>query len=267
MNILLLTTQTTLLLILLIPQLSTAWKPLSVLKLPHSTLKMSATSNVINLSERLNRQIVTWCGVNSLLYTDGKLNWTPAPISIFPKRLGRKDFEYLKEVQPVWNKLVDKIARDRDFLRKELRFVCDADPFTARLMKIYESLSEDEIRGSFQLGVLRSDYMLDASEKRARQIEINTISSSFGSLSKRVNMLQDYLLQRNSDDEEMIALLKEVYGAQPATPSVEHHDSLKNIAAGLAVAHKVYSEAHGSGASEAVVAFIVQPKERNVRHL
>eukprot|EP01040_Poterioochromonas_malhamensis_P012805 gene12805-14033_t len=224
---------------------------------------MSATSNVINLSERLNRQIVTWCGVNSLLYTDGKLNWTPAPISIFPKRLARKDFEYLKEVQTVWNKLIDKIARDRDFLRKELRFVCDADPFTARLMKIYESLSEEEIRGSFQLGVLRSDYMLDASQQRALQIEINTISSSFGSLSKRVNMLQDYLLQRNSEDEEVVALLKEVYGALPATPSVEHHDSLKNIAAGLAAAHKVYSEAHGS-ASEGVVAFIVQPKERNL---
>jgi len=85
------------------------------------------------------------------------------------------------------------------------------------------------------------------------QVELNTIASSFGSLSERVTGLHRHLLSR----------------CAPAVPgTIPTNDSLQGLGRALATAHSEYLKLRPSpsrGAQvEAVVLFVVQPGERNV---
>ncbi len=67
-----------------------------------------------------------------------------------------------------------------------------SDEFTGELLKIFETVRAEGIKQKAVLGLHRSDYMLHAVENDTRsmlQVELNTISSSFGGLSSKVSML------------------------------------------------------------------------------
>jgi len=81
---------------------------------------------------------------------------------------------------------MDVISRDRVFLNSQLQYAASSDEFVRKLLCIYNAVPEDELRDGIQVGIHRSDYMVDKSSNDAcKQIEINTIASSFGCLSKR----------------------------------------------------------------------------------
>lgn len=233
------------------------------------------------VSDSLLRQVNAWCGLHGLMYTDGNISWTPAPIALSPTPYPASAFAFVHRLQPIWNVLVDRIARDRDFLVSELASVSHADAFTQRVLELYQLLPEDHIQHSWQLGILRSDYMLDyykdaadGQEKvRPLQVEINTISSSFGSLSQKINRFHAFLLERQAEDPQYQALCQVVHTPFPAqnlrnlVEAHESHASLRRIARGLAIAHQKYLETERGASSEASnvrVLFIVQPGERNV---
>jgi glutathione synthase len=96
------------------------------------------------------------------------------------------------------------------------------------------------------------------------QVEINTIASSFGCLSKKVGDLHRYLLLRHSQNPELQKLVKEA--ASPfhkdlttASTVIPENTSIRMLAFGLALAHFLY------GDNSATILFVVQPGERNVR--
>ena len=233
------------------------------------TLRMSANINHLNnivkpapiVSERILKQLNAFCGLHGLMYTDGHLTWTPAPLSLFPCPFPRNSFEFAQSIQPIWNKLIDRISRDRTFITKELSSVGDADSFTLRLLKLFETVPDTIVASNIQFGILRSDYMVNF-DHRPLQVEINTISSSFGCLSQKVSLFHKHLLNRNIDSNEIQGLIKSVVGEnwsprQLSDSIVENH-SLELISASIAAAHKAYEN------KNAIVLFIVQPNERNV---
>eukprot|EP01061_Rhynchopus_euleeides_P005751 TRINITY_DN14924_c0_g1_i2.p1 TRINITY_DN14924_c0_g1~~TRINITY_DN14924_c0_g1_i2.p1 ORF type:complete len:503 (+),score=221.60 TRINITY_DN14924_c0_g1_i2:185-1510(+) len=116
--------------------------------------------------------------------------------SPFPRFL----FEKAQALMPAFNRIVDRVARDADFLQNVLAAAGAADPFTGKLLDIHHKV----YRGKGQpqqlmLGIHRSDYMLHtggSDEVRKwgiQQVEINTIASSFGGLEPRVNELHRYI--------------------------------------------------------------------------
>ena len=138
--------------------------------------------------ENIVRQTVTWSGINGLMYTDGNLGWSHAPVSLVPNTFPKQAFDYAQEVAPIFNVLVDKVSRDKDFLVSNLGNVAENDNFVSRLLQIYTNLPDEIILNSIHLGLHRSDYMVDESsnEDVLLQVELNTIASSFGCLSKKV---------------------------------------------------------------------------------
>ena len=126
------------------------------------------------------------------------------------------------------------------------------DNFTARLLRVHEEASAAGASGrrrpAISLGILRSDYMVDEPTGRLLQVEVNTVASSFGSLSSLTSRLHAYLLDR-------AGLLTGEFAAPGALPA---NRSLEGIVEGLAAAWSAYS------AVEAVVVMVVQPGERNV---
>lgn len=116
------------------------------------------------------------------------------------------------------------------------------------------------------LGLFRSDYMvhLDPSQTDAKptikQVEFNTIASSFGGLSSKVSELHSYLLSVDAYPRDSASILK--------ASSLTKSKSIPLLAAGLAKGHGAYGKPKTE--HPLCVIFVVQDPERNVfdqRHL
>ena len=249
-------------------------------------------------NQRLLNQANAWCGLNGLMYSDGDKNWNMAPIALVPNQFSRESFEYAQNVQPIINVLIDMISRDRDFLLANLLSVANSDAFTKRLLDIYSTLPLSVIKDTVHMGLHRSDYMLNvdanSGEEQPLQVEMNTIASSFGCLSKKVGDFHRFLLSRNTDSSALNVLLAatapglmnhrpgsaDTIDSRGTTSSssisssstgsgnsnvvkdlvnrIPENRSTRMLAMALAMAHFLY------GDNQAVVLFVVQPGERNI---
>lgn len=229
-----------------------------------SSLESNHQSND-NKYERILQQCNAWCGLNGLMYTDGAYQWSPAPIALVPNLFNRQAYQYVLEIQPIWNKLIDLISRDNVFLLDKLEHVSDSDVFTKRLIELYKTLDPTLLQTQLQCGILRSDYMINY-DQVPLQVEINTIASSFGYLSKKVSEFHSYLLQRNEDVIELQSIIEEVSNNSNEENKRSHYQAanvLENpsnieLAKCLALAHEEYND------KNAIILFVVQPGERNV---
>jgi hypothetical protein len=150
-----------------------------------------------------------------------------------------------------FNYLVHRVSLDYDFLMEHLLPVAESDQFQDRLLKILKSVKEEGVRQPLCLGVHRSDYMLHASPGDRlvpKQVEINTIASSFAGLSGLVSRLHRYLLHRSP-----------VSGMNPA--DCPDNSPVDGIADGIADASRRYADAEPSPVVDArslAVLFVVQ---------
>lgn len=117
------------------------------------------------------------------------------------------------------------------------------------------------------MGLFRSDYMVHVDAGHAekslqvKQVEFNTIASSFGGLSWKVSALHKHLLRINAYPEQAVKL----------ADSLPENTSVPALTAGLAASYRAY----GSGIEEPSISrrcviFLVQDSERNVfdqRHM
>lgn len=98
-------------------------------------------------------------------------------------------------LQSAYNALYAHVASDSAFLHRIIgTSVAHVDSFTGSLYKIYCAVRDDPASPpaqTWQLGLFRSDYLLhdeeDGSGLGIRQVEFNTISSSFGPLSTKTS--------------------------------------------------------------------------------
>ena len=216
--------------------------------------------------DRIVAQTLTWCGLNQLLYSDGHHNYSHAPVTLVPNTFSRAEFEYAESIQPIFNELVDRMARDREFIEENLSEVGRVDEFTGYLLNILKSLPDKAIREGINIGIHRSDYMFNANDDgldSLLQIEINTIASSFAGLSNRVGDLHRYLLQRNAESLKMREFVESssplfVDDLEEAAKAIPPNHSIRLIALALSVAHLLF------GDTGARVIFAVQPNEKNV---
>ena len=116
------------------------------------------------------------------------------------------------------------------------------------------------------LGLFRSDYMVHVNSRSTqyspgiKQVEFNTIASSFGGLSSKVSALHRHLQSINAYPPLQSSIINE--------SSLPQSKSIPSLAAGLAAAHNAYGKPR-SGKPLCVI-FLVQDPERNVfdqRHL
>ncbi|XP_047396883.1 glutathione synthetase isoform X2 [Sciurus carolinensis] len=111
-----------------------------------------------------------------------------APFTLFPSLVPSALLEQAYAVQMDFNLLVDAVSQNPAFLEQTLSSTIKMDNFTARLFDIYKQVLEEGIAQTVFLGLNRSDYMFQCSADGSpalKQIEINTISASFGGLASR----------------------------------------------------------------------------------
>ena len=204
-----------------------------------------------------------------LLGADGP--FAHAPLSLLPYPFPSSLFAQAVALATPFNLLVDRISRDLEWLCSQVRSVVAHDAFTWRLLEIAETIKEEGAAQPLQLGVYRSDYMVDQPSDEATprllQVELNTISVSFVALGTKLTDLHRHLLPRCAAQGAAGAALR----AQPALAAalaeperLPPNWSCAEIAAAIAHAHAAYLAARGAPSGVAVVLMVVQPNERNV---
>ncbi|KAF2490502.1 glutathione synthetase large chain [Lophium mytilinum] len=191
---------------------------------------------------------------------------TTAPVTLFPSLFPRSCFEEAHAIQTTYNELYAAIARDEEWLYGIVKELVGVDDFTAKLWEVHEAVKKEGYVQALTLGLFRSDYMvhLDPSDPNAspeiKQVEFNTIASSFGGLSGEVSQLHNVLSKIRAYPQSAKRTI--------AKANMPVSESASELAAGLAAAHHAYGEPEIS--RETCVLFIVQDPERNVfdqRHL
>jgi len=165
------------------------------------------------------------------------------PISLLPSRFPRRHYDLAVMAQPIFNKLVDRISRDYDFLVESLKNV--NDPFTVKIMEVMVKATEHGICQPISMGIHRSDYMVNSFNDRLIQVEINTISAAYCCFGSIVTKLYKYILKRYDIlDYNHFNLVQ--------------NDSQIRVPLGIAKAFEIY------GKKDAKVLYVVQGGERNV---
>jgi len=208
-----------------------------------------------------------------------------APISLLPNAYPRSAFNLAKKLAGPYNELVDRVSRDSAFLQKALGGgVSDQDPYTAKLLELYNKIYVDDAdygkfaRVADRLGIHRSDYMLTSSGKggeyQPKQVELNTIASSFAGLSASVADLHRFLTKRYKDElGEFLEHNKKVAGDQGGESTDEEdgvpvNPTMTCLPQAFNAAHEQYktrflSQDNKDTKTVPVVLFVVQEGETN----
>ncbi|ORY76899.1 hypothetical protein BCR35DRAFT_305656 [Leucosporidium creatinivorum] len=178
-----------------------------------------------------------------------------APYSLFPTPFPRHLFQQAQQLQPLYNALYAHVTTDHPFLDEVVGgAVAKVDEFQGKLYELWKQVEQEGVKQPLHLGLFRSDYLVHAlpgaatADHTIKQVEFNTISSSFGSLSSKVTDLHRYLLKTNSYPTDVPELKLENLPPNPA---------LKGLAAGLAAGHKAY------GVARSAILMVTQDNERN----
>ncbi|XP_025409253.1 glutathione synthetase-like isoform X5 [Sipha flava] len=108
---------------------------------------------------------------------------TVVPFTLLPSVFPRSEFQKAVSIQPALNELTHYVSNDHAFLYSCLEKTIEVDEFTRNLFNLYETVRSEGFAQSRCLGLLRSDYLLDVcNSSSVKQVELNTIASSFGGL-------------------------------------------------------------------------------------
>lgn len=134
---------------------------------------------------------------------------SPAPFMLIPSSIPKDLFQLAKDIQPLINELYYKVANDYDFLWRTLERTIAVDEFTAKQWEIVEQVKKSGLTKSLQIGMLRSDYMLDTAKSESlslSQVEVNTIASSFAGLSSRLAPVHRFIIGQLNPDADIAKL-------------------------------------------------------------
>lgn len=201
----------------------------------------------------LKRQIHDWCLAKGVLFANRQSpgEGHTVPVTLFPTPFSRHGFETAMNIQISYNSLYHAVVNNPDFVVEELTKASGTeDKFTLNLLNIYKNTVKTRTQ-NLTGGLFRSDYLVDKMRssldegRQIKQVEFNTVSVSFGSLSSRVTEMHKFLA---------LTAKNSIHGEVPVSTS------LKDLAKGLATMHNAYR----NGTNEAIVLIITQPDEANV---
>ncbi|XP_032523836.2 glutathione synthetase-like isoform X2 [Danaus plexippus] len=167
-----------------------------------------------------------------------------APFVLLPSPFPRTEFNRAVELQPILNELMHKVAHDDEFLEKTLQNALQVDEFTANLFDIWVKVREEGITQSLSFGLFRSDYLMQRDGNRIKQVEFNTIASSFGALTSHLPAMSRYILRQLGHGD----LIK----------NMPENRALSGLCTGITDAYDLF------GVPSAVVLFVVEEVSYNI---
>lgn len=200
-------------------------------------------------------EVKDWCLSNALICISNDPqsikfhdSCYPLPVTLLPTKFPKKQYEFAIDIQKHFNELVHNISNDFEFLNETLKDVIKVDDFTCNLWRIYENIRAEGIAQPITMNILRNDLMLDKNKENAEvmwsQIEINTVSVSFGGSTSQMRHLHKKMLSITNNEEFI--------------PNTIDNDNVSVLAKGIVDAWKLYENA------KAFVVVLVSENERNI---
>lgn len=214
-----------------------------------------------SLTKQILNEVIDYCGCFGLMLKESKTEKdyyksVSAPISLFPSNIPEPFYSHAVGVQPLFNTLIEKMARDHQMIHQVLKPFAETDPFPRRLLEVSSKFHAAKHQQEHFLGIIRSDYMLDSVKQKLLMVEYNTIASSFGVLSDRLNNLQQHLYKKYPE------LFPKNFTLSKLAPS---NNFIENATAAFAKSIELYGASLGlDKARDAHIAVVVQEDERNV---
>lgn len=168
-----------------------------------------------------------------------------APFILMPSSFPRKEFEKAKNLQTIINQLMHNVAHDEEFLTTTLAETVKVDEFTANLFNVYKKVLANGFGQAYSLGLLRSDYLAHTFEDNSvKQVEINTIASSFGGISTHMMPLQSFVMSE--------------LGHADKIRNMPENTALSGLCGGMIKAWEVYAQ------PKAVILFVIEDISYNI---
>eukprot|EP00092_Neocalanus_flemingeri_P081177 GFUD01101330.1.p1 GENE.GFUD01101330.1~~GFUD01101330.1.p1 ORF type:complete len:500 (+),score=134.48 GFUD01101330.1:58-1500(+) len=168
-----------------------------------------------------------------------------APFVLFPTPFPRDEYNKAVELQTILNELMHKVAHDYDFLRECLKHTIKVDEFTGRLWNVYETImSEGGPTQELEVGLFRSDYFYCCGSRGIKQVEFNTIASSFGCVTSKLVQAHKYVVAEAGRGD----LLKDI----------PDNGALEGLSGGLIEAWKIYAK------PQSAILFLVEDVTYNI---
>ncbi|KAG7300729.1 hypothetical protein JYU34_015055 [Plutella xylostella] len=168
-----------------------------------------------------------------------------APFVLLPSPFPRQEFNKAIELQTVLNELMHKVAHDEAFLQRTLQNALEVDEFTANLYNIWVKVKEEGIAQSVTLGLFRSDYLMHGPDNnKLKQVEFNTIASSFGAITSHLPTLNRYIIRQ--------------LGHGDIVKNMPENRALSGLCTGITDAYDLF------GVPNAVVVFVVEEVSYNI---
>ena len=232
----------------------------------HARVKWQKLCTVYNLNMLTASDRIHWALTHGIAMglkpsaddDQSKIRMIHAPFTLNSYKFPEAQFNKAVELAQIFNILVEKVTRNPRWLIETLIPTAVSDVFIRQLIDIYEIVLKEGIKQPISLSINRSDYMLHSKENDSRnllQVELNTIASSFGSLSTKISEMHRELHEM----ERMLTVTAETANAK----NIPVNNALEEIAGGLAAAHNAYLKQTGLSNADVFVAIIVQPGERN----
>ncbi|XP_074034658.1 glutathione synthetase [Leptinotarsa decemlineata] len=168
-----------------------------------------------------------------------------SPFNLLPSSFPRREFNKVVELQTVFNELMHRVAHDREFVEACFKDTIQVDEFTGNLFKIYETVQQEGVSQEITVGLFRSDYLLHStSNNNLKQVELNTIASSFSGIGTYMTQYHRYILQELGHFDKI--------------KNLPDNDALTGSSQGLLDAWKLY------GNPDSIIVFLTEEVTYNI---
>lgn len=173
-----------------------------------------------------------------------------APFALLPSPFPREIFEQAVNVQEAMSLLYFRISWDYEFLLRAHSEVVKTDQFTRHLVNILKAVHDEGIRQTKTLLIQRADYMChdegnEESKYKLKQVEVNNIAASMGSLSERATLLHRRVLEDLGVKSELLKI------------AIPDNKPVDTIARGIYEAWRDFND------DSALVLFVVEEVNQN----
>ncbi|VDN90522.1 unnamed protein product [Brugia pahangi] len=171
-----------------------------------------------------------------------------APCTLFPSPFPYNLFQEAMDIQRTFSLLYFRISWDFDFLIKSHAEVVKTDDFTRHFVEIFNAVRTSNFCQKKTLLIQRNDYMCheDSYGNRSlKQIEVNNIAASMGSLAERATCVHKRTLETVQLPSKIIE-----------RAILDNHPT-------VTIARGIYEAWYDFGVPEAIVLFVVEDANRN----
>ncbi|KAL3993993.1 glutathione synthetase [Acanthocheilonema viteae] len=220
-----------------------------------STLEYYPQLKIIDdkLIKQIVEDTVDWAHANGMVMrtataSDRSDICQTAPCTLFPSPFPSSLFQEAMDIQQAFNVLYFRVSWDFDFLIKSHAEVVKTDDFTRHFVEILNAVRIADFCQRKTLLIQRNDYMCHEDSygnHSLKQIEVNNIAASMGSLAERATCMHRRTLETLQLPTKII---------QKAI--LDNHPT-------VTIARGIYEAWYDYGEPEAVVLFVVEDANQN----